>query len=294
MPTSRQAWEAALYGTSGFFRREAPADHFRTSAHASPLFARAIARLCHESGLDAVMDVGAGRGELLTALHEADPGLRLLGVEVADRPADLPPSIAWSSSLPEEIDGLVLANEWLDNVPCDIVEAGEEVTDEQRAWMDTWWPPAETGTRCEVGIARDRAWADVVRRVRRGIAIAIDYGHTRDDRPPFGSLRSYLRGHEVDVVLDGSRDVTADVAVDAVAAACEGRLLRQRDALRALDVTAARPAIELAHADPAAYLRALAEATEAAELTAQGGLGDFWWIVTSVGWRPWPSSSPSE
>lgn len=35
-PTWKQAWDAALYGPDGFFRREAPAAHFRTSVHASP------------------------------------------------------------------------------------------------------------------------------------------------------------------------------------------------------------------------------------------------------------------
>ncbi|PLW74040.1 hypothetical protein C0036_04050, partial [Streptomyces sp. DJ] len=35
--------------------------------------------------------------------------------------------------------------------------------------------------------------------------------------------------------------------------------------------------------DPAAYVRALAGAGEAAELTAAGGLGDFDWLVHGVG-----------
>ncbi|MYZ37745.1 hypothetical protein GT002_22215, partial [Streptomyces sp. SID4917] len=35
--------------------------------------------------------------------------------------------------------------------------------------------------------------------------------------------------------------------------------------------------------DPAAYVRALAAAGEAAELTARGGLGDFGWLIQPVG-----------
>ena len=46
----RQAWDAALYGPSGFYRRERPAAHFRTSVHASPLFATAVARLAQALG----------------------------------------------------------------------------------------------------------------------------------------------------------------------------------------------------------------------------------------------------
>jgi SAM-dependent MidA family methyltransferase len=306
-PTWKQAWDAALYGPDGFFRREAPAAHFRTSVHASPLFARALVRMTREAGLDTVVDIGAGRGELLAAMHALDPGLDLLGVEVAARPADLAPGIAWTTALPESVEGLVVANEWLDDIPCHVVEVDDEgvprvvhvdpATGEESlgrplgheqvpgalaGWLERWWPldAREPGTRAEVGTSRDAAWADVVGRVTRGIAVAVDYGHTREDRPPFGSLRSYRDGREVDVLADGSRDVTAHVAVDAVAAAAAGQLRRQREALRGLGVDGSRPDLDRATSDPAGYVRALAGATEAAELTARGGLGDFWWVVT--------------
>jgi SAM-dependent MidA family methyltransferase len=306
-PTWKQAWDAALYGADGFFRREAPAAHFRTSVHASPLFARALATMTREAGLDTDVDIGAGRGELLTALRALDPGLDLLGVEVAARPAGLDPAIAWTTALPEAVEGLVVANEWLDNIPCHVVEVapdgrlrvvhvdpatGEEalgqpldhstVAPSLAAWVQRWWPldAREPGTRAEVGSTRDAAWADVVGRVTRGIAVAVDYGHTAETRPPFGSLRSYRRGQEVDVLPDGSRDVTAHVAVDAVADRVGGVVRRQRDVLRELGVSGERPDLGLATRDPAAYVRALAGATEAAELTAEGGLGDFFWVVT--------------
>lgn len=309
-PPWKNAWDEALYGVHGFFRREAPSAHFRTSVHASPLFARALVRLVREAGLDTVVDIGAGRGELLAAMHEVDPGLDLLGVEVAARPADLPGAIAWTSALPESVEGLVVANEWLDNIPCHVVEVGEDgrrhvlhvdpatgdeslgrpldhdsVPASLAAWCDRWWPldPGEPGTRAEVGSTRDAAWADVVGRVTRGITIAVDYGHLADARPPFGSLRSYLDGAEVDVLVDGSRDVTAHVAVDAVADRVGGRLLRQREALRRLGVSGARPELARATSDPAGYVADLAAASEAGELTATGGLGDFWWVVTTVG-----------
>ena len=41
-PTWKAAWDDALYGAAGFFRRESPIAHFRTSVHASSLFARAL------------------------------------------------------------------------------------------------------------------------------------------------------------------------------------------------------------------------------------------------------------
>jgi hypothetical protein len=39
---------AGLYGPDGFFVRDSPADHFRTSVHASPLFAGALLRLVQQ------------------------------------------------------------------------------------------------------------------------------------------------------------------------------------------------------------------------------------------------------
>jgi hypothetical protein len=99
-------------------------------------------------------------------------------------------------------------------------------------------------------------------------------------------LRSYLRGQEVDVLPDGSRDVTAHVAVDSVAARVGGVVLPQRDALRALGVSGARPELALATRDPQGYVRALSLAGEAAELTDEEGLGGFSWVVTPRGEVP--------
>ncbi|MGH3365110.1 MAG: SAM-dependent methyltransferase, partial [Nocardioidaceae bacterium] len=301
-PPWKKAWDAALYGPSGFFRRESPVAHFRTSVHASPLFARAVVALTRRAGLDTLVDVGAGRGELLAEAHRIDPTLTLLGVEVAPRPAELPEAVAWTSALPDSVEGLVVANEWLDNIPCHVVEVdgsgtprvvhvdpatgrethGAALTDRAvpagiAAWCERWWPLAgrEPGARAEVGTTRDEAWADVVRRVTRGVAVAVDYGHTAQTRPPYGTLRSYRDGQEVDVLPDGSRDVTAHVAVDAVAARVAGTVVRQREALRSLGVDGTRPELALATSDPQGYVRALSRATEAAELTDETGLGGF-------------------
>lgn len=196
------------------------------------------------------------------------------------------------------MDGLLIANEWLDNIPCDIVEVagdgvirevlvdpatGEETLGDpyDSPWLRDWWPVAEPGERAEVGAARDAAWSGAVSRVS-GTAVAIDYGHILADRPPFGTLRSYAAGREVDVIPDGSRDVTAHVAIDSVAAVTGGHTLRQREALSTLGLDASCPPIDLARSDPAGYLQKLAAAGEVGELIARGGLGDFWWLVTDT------------
>ncbi len=298
--TWREAWEAALYGAKGFYRTELPADHFRTSATATPVFADAILALVRREDLSNVTDVGAGSGELLAALHARDPQLTLAGVEIRPRPAELPDAIAWTDTPPHRADGLVIANEVLDNIPCDIVELdtsgtvrtvevqpsslqerlGDPADDEVIDWLDRWWPLREPGQRAEVGICRERWWTDMCERVGDGVTLAIDYGHLRGRRPAEGTLTSYRSGRQRTVSLDARHDVTAHVAVDALAAAVHGTLTTQRNSLRGLGFSGARPPLGLASTEPGRYVRQLSAAGEAAELTDRSGPGGFWWVLT--------------
>jgi SAM-dependent MidA family methyltransferase len=329
--TWRQAMQAALYGPDGFYARgEPPARHFRTSVHASAGYAAAVlgllrhvdACLGHPARIDLV-DVGAGRAELLTqVLAAAEPGLagRIAAhaVEVIPRPAGLDPRIRWHASPPPAITGLAVASEWLDNVPLDVVEltaAGPAVvevdpgTGAERpgpppvpadlAWVRAWWPLRTLGDRAEVGRPRCAAWAGVVGRLRRGVALAADYGHVKVARPGWGTLTGYLGGRAVRALPDGSRDITAHVALDACAAAgrragAEQTLLTtQREALRELGVDGRRPPLALATTDPERYVRELCRASENAELTDISGLGGFGWLVQTVGMpMPAPLAGP--
>jgi SAM-dependent MidA family methyltransferase len=310
---------AALYGPAGFYRAgEPPAQHFRTSVHASPLFAGAVltllrrvdAALGQPEPLDLV-DMGAGRAELLRQVAAAvDPELgarlRLTAVERADRPPELLAAIGWVAEIPR-LTGLLIANEWLDNVPLDVVEqtsagprlvlvtpTGAESTGgppsaADRGWLARWWPPLRTGDRAEVGRPRDAAWAAAVGQVDRGVAVAVDYSHRRDGRPRVGTLTGYRSGRVVPPVPDGSCDLTAHVALDAcaeaglAAGATATLLTSQREALRQLGVVGERPPVELARAEPVGYLRALAAAGAAGELTDPAGLGGFGWLVQATG-----------
>ncbi|MDG4835566.1 SAM-dependent methyltransferase [Micromonospora sp. WMMD967] len=224
----RDAMSQALYGPDGFFvAGSGPADHFRTSVHASPAFASALLRLIvevdtalgHPYRLD-VVDVGAGRGELLRALvglvvgvsgepaHSGRSGLipawsgspetltpaasvrrspddpssgtvrrslaervRFTAVEYADRPGNLPEEISWTDAIPEGITGLLIATEWLDNVPLDVAvhtedgwryvlvdpenggeTIGESVTPDDLDWLTTWWPHPTSPARAARGL----------------------------------------------------------------------------------------------------------------------------------------------
>jgi SAM-dependent MidA family methyltransferase len=276
--TFRTAWERALYGPDGFYRRERPAAHFRTSVHASALFGRAIARLAGQLGLDEVVDIAAGSGELGKVLRAE--GLTVVDIELDDQ-------------LPDRLTGLVIANEWLDNVPCEVVEwdedgvpryltadltPGDVVDGNDLDWLREWWL-GEPGDRAEVGRARDEAWQDVVRRLADGaVAIAIDYGHVKSARPPYGTLTGFRSGRECSPDPDGSCDITAHVALDSLG----GTILSQRDALRALGVSGTRPSLELAQTEPLRYLSELSSAGEAAELLDPSGLGGFGWVWTAT------------
>lgn len=328
--TWREALQGALYGPDGFYSRPGagPAAHFRTSAH-NPRFAEAVGRLLlrvdaalGEPAVLDLVDVGAGRGELAVSVlawtAANAPGtaarLRVSAVEVGPRPEGLPGAVAWLAEVPADVAGLVFANELLDNVVFDVAEVDADgvsrllevdtATGAERpgpvpdpraaAWLERWWPldDAEPGARAEIGDARDEAWQDIVRRVTRGVAVAVDYSHERARRPEFGTVAGYRAGQQVAAIPDGSCDVTAHVALDACAAAVSALegvgvlLTTQREALRALGVSGARPPLTMASTDPVGYVRALSGASAAAELTDAAGLGGFGWLVCGVGVDP--------
>ena len=297
----RDAWRSALYGPGGFYRRpEGPAGHFRTASSAgSPDLAAAVLALAARHGCRSIVDVGAGRGELLTAivaLHDRSDrpeGLRLHGVDVVARPRELPAGVGWSRglrSLPAQVfeEALVVAFELLDVVPCPVLEVdgegrartvlvdprsgrerlGGPAPASQLAWCRRWWPidPDAEGSRVEVGAPRDRCWASLVGRLAAGggtAALAVDYGHRRAERPPLGSLTGFRAGRAVPPRPDGSSDVTAHVALDAVAAAGE-----RAGAARTRLTTQAAALGDLGARDP--------------ELLDPGGLGGFGWLLQQL------------
>jgi SAM-dependent MidA family methyltransferase len=208
------------------------------------------------------------------------------------------------------LDGVLVATEWLDNVPLDVAEvddrgtaryvlvdqvSGEEQLGEPLSAADSVWAagwygggPWHAQTRLELGGPRDAAWADAVATLRRGLAVTVDYGHIRETRPAQGTLAAFRSGRRVAPVPDGKRDLTVHVAIDAVRAAGEAiagtsaRLTNQRTALTELGIDASRPPLALASSDPIAYVHALAAATQAAELVAPDGLGGHFWLLQPV------------
>lgn len=317
------AMRSALYGPDGFYLRQAPSGHFRTSASASPQYAVALAGLAatvdealgHPTVFDLV-DVGAGDGSLVARMLGAlAPDLagrtRAVAIDLRRRPESLPETVEWENRAPGEVTGLLMAHELLDNVPCEVVERvdgqlrlvrvdsdgretlGPPPDDEQRRWLDRWWPLGSDGDRAECGAARDQMWDQLVGALSTGLALAVDFGHLRAERADgafcAGTLTGYRDGLQVAPVPNGACDLTAHVAIDACAeagsrpGAGQTRLVQQREALRDLGVSADLPTRTLAKTDPAEYVRQLSEASEAAELLDPSSLGRFWWLLQSKG-----------
>ena len=276
--TWRRAWSDAA---RRFWASEEPHRHFTTSTSAA--LADRIAVLVHEidARLDhpdslTVVDVGCGDGSLLALVRERCADLRSrarwIGIDVRPGSTDGVEHVVARvpCALPlGPVDGLVMAHEWLDEIPCDVVarddagvdrivlvdESGDEslgpaLDDDEgcarhdvdaaraRAWLDRWWPLHDPGDRAEIGAPRDAAWAWMAGLLASGTALATDYGHTRPERIAHhrvGTLTGYRHGRVVRPVPDGQVNLTAHVALDSCVAALTGTTLtRQRDELAVL------------------------------------------------------------
>ncbi|MBU3702707.1 MAG: hypothetical protein FGM58_11765 [Acidimicrobiia bacterium] len=260
---------------TGFYAVEGRAGRrgdFLTSPEVGPLFGALVAeRLDREwdrlgrPDPFVVVDAGAGPGTLARALASASPrcapALRYVLVEASasqrrrhaehldgwEGEVDAEglarfvtstgsgPRFASSTVLPVDVDGVIVANELLDNLPFDIVRRtpeGAEMLTVVDGGPSTGSVPVELPdevdallTRVPMGTwvpwqHRARQWvADALSSLRRGTVIVLDYGDTTDAlaaRPETGWLRTYA-AHErgADPFAEpGSRDITCDVDID--------------------------------------------------------------------------------
>nr|WP_294694979.1 SAM-dependent methyltransferase [uncultured Friedmanniella sp.] len=304
------AWVDAASGPDGFWTTESPAAHFQTASGFGPELCHAVAALLSDRpDLRRVVEVGAGDGRLLTGLHHLRPDLRLVGVDLRSRPAGLSPGIGWctdrwdvrtarwtAEAAPQILANLeptlVLAVEWLDDLPCRLAApaaggwweldvAGHpstRLTQEDHQWIERWWP---VGDRVEVGRTRDRAWSAMVGALTGvgGAALMVDYGHERASRPAAGSLASFRGGRSVAAVPAADRNLTAHVAVDAVQAA--GERAGARTVLRARQSRALADLLPPPEGstDP---LQALAARSRRRALTDGAGWGAHWWLLQEI------------
>ena len=240
------------------------AGDFITAPEISPLFgatlATPVAEVLARSG-DDLLELGAGSGRLAADLLAAlrDQGTlparyRILEIspDLAQRQRDtlcarvpeLIDRVEWIHALPEQFDGLVLANEVLDALPVHVVawrpdgphERGVCVLEGVLAWSER---PLASGPLREAAMAVDvpvpyvseisLAVPALVRalaaRLRRGVLLFIDYGFGRREyyhpQRSAGTLMCHYRhrAHADPFFLPGLQDVTAHVEFTAVAEA---------------------------------------------------------------------------
>ncbi len=211
--------ELALYAPGlGYYtagaRKLGREGDFTTAPEMTPLYGQTLARQAAEvleSGLDQILEIGAGSGALAAALLaelertdrlprnyyilEVSPDLRererdLLALKVPH----LVERVIWLNRLPTLYQGLIIANEVLDAMPVHIVrnsasgpeEAGVALKDETFSWA---WRPAgaalraaaaalqlPAGYQTEIQLVACGFVGTLAQAMARGVILLIDYG----------------------------------------------------------------------------------------------------------------------
>lgn len=331
----------ALYGEHGFYTRGGETGggragrrgDFITSPEVGPLFGAVVARFLdaewHRLGEPdpfIVVDAGAGPGTLARSVLAAAPdcaaagALRYVAVEVSSaqrqRHPEQPGVLVGASGLDEvatvvgvdaPFDGVVLANELLDNLPFRlavhdgawreafvVVRADGSFAEVLSAPFDpipAGLPsPASHGARAPIQTAA-AAWIDSARGIlRAGTVVVFDYASPTTSamagRPYREWLRTY-RGHQRGghpLSAPGGQDITVEVALDQLpepdAVRSQAQWLQRwgvdelvDEGKRVWAEHASRPGLEA--------MRMRSRISEAEALLDPAGLGGF----TVVEWR---------
>jgi len=264
-----------------------------------------------------VVEVGAGRGSLAAAVRAAgfEGGYVCVERSAALRAAaaEQVPGVEVVAALPAgPVDGVVLANELLDNLPFDLLERGPDgwwevrvgpgpaeelvpAAPDDAALAERLAPGASPGARVPVQREAAASLRSALGLLRRGRVVVVDYADTTASlagRPWLDWVRTYRAhgrgGHPLDD--PGSQDITCEVAVDQLATLVRppDRDSAQADWLRAhgLDdlVAEARATWhERAALGDLQALRARSRVGEADALTDPTGLGAFRVLEWEVG-----------
>ncbi len=225
---------------------------FVTAPEMSSFFGAALADLFATMGAERILELGAGSGKLARDFLEALPGMTQY--DILDISTDLRErqqavlagcAVNWLDALPEKIDGLVLANEVLDAVPCQIVRFRNEQYEQAcvrttNGSFDWSWQPLLTGPlldaakhrippidgyTSEINLEAEALVATLAERLVDGALCFVDYGFPQReyyvaDRSA-GTLACHYqhRVHFDPLTLVGLQDITAHVDFTAMAEA---------------------------------------------------------------------------
>lgn len=326
----------ALYDPDGGFfagetLRSTKAGDFLTSPEVSALFGETLAEFVRRESerlgsLLTVVEVAAGSGTLLAPLLASVEVAEAWAVEVSPPARAALADVVGPGRVVERLadvagplDGLILANELIDNLPVAVAARADDGWEERwvsragdqlafvaapvrpdvAAWCEAYAGPVEVGGLVEVQLEA-AAWVrSALEKLARGALVLIDYGDTAEGLAPrrsHGTLRTY-RSHHLGpdpLLFPGETDITVDVNFTALAdvaerAGAQVELVRQDDFLNGLGLRDRLSELrhqELALArqgDPLERLRIRSQRTEAETLLHPRGLGDFRVLVARRG-----------
>jgi SAM-dependent MidA family methyltransferase len=244
----------ALYGEGGFYQDGGKAGRrgdFITSPEVGPLFAAVVARYldncwnelgCPES-FD-VVEVGAGPGTLARGIFDAQPqclsAMKYVAVEISKSQRAMHPDFVESAEeFPDRmIQGVVLANELLDNLPFKLFvfdgtwkeafvgfdHSGRfvEVLRTVNNIPEVLPASAPLGSRAPIQEAAARWMLSVSQKLSRGKVLVFDYCSESTSEIAVTPWREWLRTYknhergEHYLLEPGSQDITSQVMIDQI------------------------------------------------------------------------------
>jgi len=210
-----------------------------------------------------ILEAGAGSGRLaadcLAELEQLDclprrylilelsPSLRSQQQQtLQDSVPQLLDRVEWLDTLPDEFTGVVLANELLDAMPVEqfcvqqdrVLQSGVGLQNDELVWRfrentelenqvndiaSALGQPFANGYRSEINLEACAWVSSMAERLKHGVMLFIDYGHSRSEfyhpQRQQGTLRCYYRQrvHDNPLILIGLQDITAHVDFTAIA-----------------------------------------------------------------------------
>ena len=225
---------------------------FVTAPEMSPFFGAALAHAFATMGATHVLELGAGSGKLARDFLAASGGVPSYSIlevsaDLRERQQTLlaAQKVTWLDALPQHIEGVVIANEVLDAVPCEIVRFHDGHYQQARvaalgaSFYWRWQPllqgalldaaklrvPPVEGYTTEINLEAEALVATLAAKLTDGALCFIDYGFPRREyylpERSTGTLACHFqqRVHFDPLILVGLQDITAHVDFTAMAEA---------------------------------------------------------------------------